>query len=92
MTREEIERIAGVAFEIFARDGRRLQPGKSQIYFEFTRATVAWFAARSPTAKPSQILRETIFDLVRNAPLPPEHGRISSSAMSGTIPNAAEPM
>ncbi len=77
MTREEVERIAGVAFQIFARDGRRLTPDKSQIYLEFTRATVAWFAARSPAAQPSQILRETIFELVRNAPLPSSAKRAS---------------
>ncbi len=77
MTREEIERIAGVAFKIFTRDGRRLMPDKRQIYFGFTRATVAWFAARSPAAQPSQVLRETIFELVRNAPLPPSAKRAS---------------
>ncbi len=77
MTREEIERIADVAFKIFTRDGRRVKPDKLQIYFEFTRATVGWFAARSPTAEPSHIWRETIFELVRNAPLPRSAKRAS---------------
>ncbi len=70
MTREEVERIAGVAFDIFMRDGRRITPDKSQIYLQLARATVAWLAARNPTAPHFQIVRETVFELVRNAPLP----------------------